>query len=284
MVGKPIIHVVSDSIGDTACEVVLAAAGQFPPDAFEIVRLPKVERVSQVERHLAEHGASNRQAAVFHTIVGPALRDEVTELLQRLDIPAVDLMGPALGLLSSLVGTEPLGIPGVIHRTDERYFYRISCMEFTLEHDDGAGSEDLCRADIVLIGVSRTSKTPLSMYLALQGYRVANIPLVPGSEPPRELFDCDPARVFGLLSTTEVIASRRNERLEGPLSRAVAPSYADPEHIARELDDARALMRRLGCFVVRTDGKAIEESAAEISAHLERILAKRRLRADASTL
>lgn len=279
MEARPTIHVVSDALGDTACEVVLAAAGQFAPGAFEIVRLPKVEEVSQVEAHLARHGVPGRPAAVFHTIVGPELRGAVCELLDELGVPGIDLMGPALGLLARLSGAEPLGIPGVIHQTDERYFHRISCMEFTLEHDDGAGAEDLTQADIVLIGVSRTSKTPLSMYLALQGYRVANIPLVPGVEPPRELFDVDPARVFGLLSTTEVIASRRTERLEGPLARAVAPSYADPEHIARELESAHALMRRIGCFVVRTDGKAIEESAAEISARLERILAARARRA-----
>lgn len=148
-------------------------------------------------------------------------------------------------------------------------------MEYFVEHDDGRGSDDLSGADIVLIGISRTGKTPLSMYLAHQGYRVANIPLATGVEPPASLFEVDPAKVFGLISTAGVVSSIRNSRLGDNLSRAVAGSYADPELVAREMDDARALIKRLGCLSIRTDGKAIEESAAEIALHLERVAAGR---------
>lgn len=265
------VHVISDALGDTACDVVLAAAGQFPEGAIALARLPKVERIEQVESYLAPYIAAGARFAVFHTIVDTELRRAVDALLQRLNVPAVDLMGPAMGVISALTGLAPLGVPGIIHRTDDSYFQRIACMEYFVEHDDGRGADDLSDADLVLLGISRTSKTPLSMYLALQGYRVANIPLALGIEPPAAIFSLDPARVFGLLSTAPVVHDIRERRLGDGLARAVAASYADPEHIEAELEMARALYRRLGCFVVRTDGKAVEESAAEIIGHLERI-------------
>ena len=152
-------------------------------------------------------------------------------------------------------------------------------MEYFVEHDDGRGCDDLSDADIVLVGVSRTSKTPLAMYLAHLGYRVANIPLAPGMEPPASLFEVDPAKVFGLTSRADVISDIRERRLGDDLSRSVAASYADPRAVEDEMRDARALMGRLGCFVVRTDEKAIEESAAEIVAQLARVKEARARRA-----
>lgn len=271
----PCVHVISDSLGDTACDVVLAAAGQFPEGSVAIARLPKVERIEQVEAYLEPKVAAAATIAVFHTIVDEALRGQVVDLLARLRIPGVDLMGPAIGVLSVLTSLEPAGIPGVIHKTDDSYFHRIECMEYFVEHDDGRNADDLSGADIVLLGISRTSKTPLSMYLAFHGYHVANIPLALGMEPPASIFTVDPARIYGLLSTTSVIHDIRERRLNDELALAVAAAYADPAHIDAELDAARSLYRRLGCFVVRTDGKAVEESAAEIIAHLERIIAAR---------
>lgn len=273
------VHVISDALGDTACEVVLAAAGQFPEGSIHIARLLKVSDIGQVERYLAPCIASGEPLAVFYTIADASLRENLTFTLQHLGVPAVDLMGPALGVLSNLLGIAPAGTPGTIHRTDERYFHRIEAMEYFVEHDDGRGADDIGDADIVLLGVSRTSKTPLSMYLAFQGYKVANIPLAHGMEPPASIFEVDPMRLFGLLSTTDVIASIRDRRLGDDMTRAVASSYADPEAITRELEEAHALMKRLGCFVVRTDRKAIEESAAEIIGHLEAIQEARRKRA-----
>lgn len=152
-------------------------------------------------------------------------------------------------------------------------------MEYFVEHDDGRGCDDLSAADIVLLGVSRTSKTPLSMYLAYQGYKVANVPLAHGMEPPKSIYKVDPMRLFGLISTVDVISEIRDSRLGDDYARAVAGSYAEPESVRSELEEARALMKRLGCFVVRTDGKAIEESASEIIAHLEEIQEARARRA-----
>lgn len=265
----PTVHVVSDSLGDTACEVVLAAAGQFDEGSIRIKRLPKVSDPQQVREYFDHRIAAGEVMAVFHTIADAKLRKQVRTVLDAFGIPSIDLLGPAINVISTLTGAEPKGIPGVIHRTDDRYFHRIDAMEYFVEHDDGRNADDLANADIVLLGISRTSKTPLSMYLAFQGYRVANVPIALGMEPPKEIYDVDPMHLYGLLSTTDVIAEIRNRRLGDDMTRAVAGSYADPEEIATEMDEAHALMKRLGCFVVRTDGKAIEESAAEIVAHLE---------------
>ncbi len=274
----PTVHVISDSLGDTACEVVLAAAGQFDEGSIRIARLPKVSNIDQVETYLAPRIAFGGKHAVFHTIADSVLRNQVCDTCAALQIPSMDIMGPTTGVLSVITGQEPHGIPGTIHRTDERYFKRIEAMEYFVEHDDGRGADDLSSADIVLLGISRTSKTPLSMYLAFQGYRVANIPLAPGLEPPKAIFDVDPMRLFGLLSTTDVIAGIRDRRLGDDYTRAMASSYSDPEAITREMEEAHALMKRLGCFIVRTDRKAIEESAAEIISHLDMIQAARAAR------
>lgn len=146
-----------------------------------------------------------------------------------LHIRSVDLIGPTLAVLSSLIGVPPKGVAGVIHRTDDRYFHRIEAMEYFVEHDDGRGCDDLSGADIVLLGVSRTSKTPLSMYLAYQGYKVANVPLAHGMEPPKSIYEVDPMRLFGLISTVDVISEIRDSRLGDDYARAVAGSYAGPE-------------------------------------------------------
>lgn len=269
------VLVISDALGETAASVALAAAGQFDEGVVAIERLSRVQDARQVKRYLESLAGAAKKIAAFHTIVQDELRSEVTGLLVEQGIAAVDLLGPAIDTIAALTGLAPKGIPGIIHQTDERYFQRIACMEYTVEHDDGRGADDLSEADIVLIGVSRTSKTPLSMYLALQGYRVANIPLAPQVEPPQALFEVDPARIFGLVTTVETIAPIRSQRLGTAQALSAAGSYADPDAIELEFAYARSLMKRLGCFVVHTDGKAIEESATEIIERLNRILLAR---------
>ncbi|WP_417061813.1 pyruvate, water dikinase regulatory protein [Enorma massiliensis] len=269
------VLVISDALGETAASVALAAAGQFDEGAVAIERLSRVQDARQVKRYLESLAGAAKKIAAFHTIVQDELRSEVAGLLVEQGIAAVDLLGPAISAIAAITGDAPKGIPGIIHQTDERYFQRIACMEYTVEHDDGRGADDLSEADIVLIGVSRTSKTPLSMYLALQGYRVANIPLAPQVEPPQALFEVDPARIFGLVTTVETIAPIRSQRLGTAQAQSAAGSYADPDAIELEFAYARTLMKRLGCFVVHTDGKAIEESATEIIERLNRILLAR---------
>ncbi len=279
----PTILIISDSLGDTASDVALAAAAQFEEGSFRIVRFPKIGSVDTLRAYLGSRAGDGRVFVAFHTVVDPRLRHAVSSVLSEFNVDEVDVLGPSLLALSNACGCAPRGIPGVIHATDDRYFKRIEAMEYFVEHDDGRNCDDLSNADIVLLGISRTSKTPLSMYLAYLGYRVANIPLAPGMEPPASIFKVDPAKVFGLLSTVDIIAGIRDSRLGDDMSRTVAASYADPVAIDREMREARALMGRIGCIVVRTDCKAIEESASEIIGHLESVKRARAKRATGSS-
>ena len=266
----PIVHVLSDSLGDTASNVVAAAAGQFEPGSIAVQRLCRVSDVDQVKTYFDHESLTMEEhpTAVFHTIVDSDLRAEVRHELDSRGIPSIDLIGPAISVISTLTGEEPKNIPGLIHKTDERYFQRVDAMEFFVEHDDGRNPQDLPKADVVLIGVSRTSKTPLSMYLAFNGLKVANVPLAPGVIPPKELDLVDPGRIFGLVSTTDVLASIRQQRLSDE-ALALAGSYADPAEINIEQAEARAEMKNLGCIIVHTEHKAVEETASEIIGHLE---------------
>lgn len=269
MAAVPIsIHVVSDSLGETGEMVARAAAAQFEADAFRIERLQKVSTPEELRREVSSH--CGRYCIFFYTLVDSALCAEMEQLcrdgIDGHHINGVDLLSPSVSLLTAVTGYLPTGEAGAIRRTDEEYFERIEAMEFAVKHDDGRNPEGLADADVVLIGVSRTSKTPLSMFLAFKGIRVANIPLAPGTTPPAELFEVDPRRVFGLVTSADVLLEVRTERMK-ELGTWV-PRYCEREAVEQELEAARALMRSIGCFVVRTDNRAVEEAAQEILRHI----------------
>jgi len=258
------IHIISDSLGETADMVARAAAAQFEPDTFRIERLPKIATPEQLTEVVRTH--CGEYCIFFYTLVESSLRAQMERLCDE-GIHGVDLLGPSVALLQRATGLSSAGEAGAIRRTDEEYFERVDAMEFAVKHDDGRNPEGLLEADIVLVGVSRTSKTPLAMYLAFKGYRVANIPLTPGTDPPSELFEVDPRRVFGLVTAPEVLLKIRVERMR-ELGTWV-PRYAEREAVEVELEQARALMRRIGCLVVHTDNRAMEEAAQEIIRHLD---------------
>ena len=208
---------------------------------------------------------------VFVTIADSALSLLVMSYVAGLGLNVVDLLGPAVAAISRATGKNPENIAGANRKLDEVYFKRIEAMDFAVDHDDGRLPEDYKDADIVLVGVSRTSKTPLSMYLATQGYKVANLPLAPGMTPPKQIFDVPAWRIFGLMSNTSVLRGIRQRRL-GPSGMKVAQKYASEDYIQRDLEEARVLMRQLGCIVVHTDNRAIEETAQEILSYYERAL------------
>jgi len=261
------IHVVSDSLGETGETVALAAVSQFTPNAFRIERLPKISSAEDLRQIVKEH--CGRDCIFFYTLVDRELRQEMERLVAN-GVSGVDLLGPAVKLLSEVVGSAPSGEVGRIRRTDEGYFDRIEAMEFAVKHDDGRNPEELAQADIVIVGVSRTSKTPISMYLAFKGWRVANVPLAPGVDPPQELFDLDPRKVFGLVTSAETLLTIRRERMR-ELGTYVH-GYAEREAVEAELAEARKLMRRLGCLVVHTENRAVEESAQEILRHVGAVM------------
>lgn len=274
--GVPTIHVVSDSMGLTAQAVARAAAAQFGVTDPTIEVLPKVSTFEEIKSFLDEHGAVHRQNSgdgrmlVFYTLANGNLARELASYAQEhADIVAVDLMTDAIGAIAHMTGREPSMKPGGLHVADQYYFKRIEAVEFTIAHDDGRNPQDLTQADIVLLGVSRSSKTPTSIYLGQQGYKVSNIPLDPSTEPPRELLKVDRTRLFGLMTTAEVLIGIRQRRLGN--ASAVAASYADPEYIYEDLEKARALMRKLGCIVINTENRAVEETAQEILRYYERV-------------
>lgn len=259
------VHVLSDSLGETGEMVARAVVAQFRADDFHIERLPKVTTPEELRETVAAH--CGRQCIFLYTLVNVELREAMAALAAVEGVHAVDLLGPSVAVLASATGRRPTGEAGALHRTDEEYFDRIEATEFAVMHDDGRNPEDLPLADVVLLGVSRTGKTPLSMYLAFKGYRVSNVPLAPGVEPPPELFDLDPRKVFGLITEASVLIEIRRERMRE--LGAFVPRYAEREAVESELEEARALMRRLGCIVVRTDNRAVEESAQEILRYVE---------------
>lgn len=262
------IHVLSDSLGETGEMVALAAAAQFEPGAFRIERLSKVHDASQLRDIVVSH--CGEHCIFLYTLVDRDLCAEMKRLVATQGVNAVDLLSPAVDLISQVSGYEPTHEAGAVRRTDAGYFERVEAMEFAVKHDDGRNPEGLLDADIVLIGVSRTSKTPLSMYMAFKGYRVANIPLAKGSEPPPELNDVDRRKLFGLVSSADTLMEIRTMRMKE--LGGYVPGYADREQIERELEQARSLMRRLGCLVINTDGKAIEETAQEILRYVDGVV------------
>jgi regulator of PEP synthase PpsR (kinase-PPPase family) len=261
------VHVLSDALGETGEMVARAVIAQFEPETFRIERLPKISSPEQLRETVLSHCGVH--CIFFYTLVDLSLRAEMEKMAVG-GVHAVDLLGPAVQLLAMATGHKPAGEAGAMHRTDEEYFDRIGATEFAVMHDDGRNPEELILADIVLIGVSRTSKTPLSMYLASKGYRVANVPFATGMAPPKEVFDLDPRKVFGLVTAAPLLADIRRERMRE--LGAFVPRYADREAIEVELEEARSLMRQIGCIVIRTDNRAVEESAQEIIRYLDGVV------------
>lgn len=259
------IHLLSDSIGEMAEQVARAAISQFEPGLFRIERLPRVRSVEQLRDLVSRHCGS--ACIFFYTFADEILRDEMVRISEAVAANSVDILGPSMALLGRVASSEPSGEAGAYRRIDAEYYARFAALDFAMKHDDGQRPEALTEADVVLLGVSRTGKTPLSMYLAFKGYKTANVPLVVDVEPPNELYLVDRHRIFGLTTDPLVLLQVREKRMR-EMGTHVS-KYADIVEIERELQEATALMRRLRCMMVRTDSRAIEESASEILRHLE---------------
>lgn len=262
---RPTVYILSDSLGDTAEHVSRAALLQFPEGTFHVVRLPRITSRGQLEGVI--RGAMCEGCVFFYTLAEPKLRVAMEDIAHDLPIGAVDILGPLVGALANASQSRPAWRVGVGRRPDRGYFERVEALDFAVQHDDGRNTTELDQAEIVLIGVSRTAKTPLAMYLAFKGYRVANVPLVPGVDPPKELLEIEPKRIFGLVTEPELLTEIRQKRA-GDLG-IHARDYSDLHAVSEELDDSRTLMRRLGIIVVPTGGRAIEETAEQILTYFE---------------
>ena len=254
------IHVVSDSTGETATRVVMAVERQFPELEFEVIRHPRMTCAEDLQ--LAATRARGRRAVVVYTLVDPGYREAMRTLCRRYRLHYCDLLGHPIDAVARVSGLAPRGEPGARPVLDTSYFKRIEAIEFAVQADDGASVRRLDQADIVLVGVSRTSKTPLSIYLGYLGYKAANIPIVKGIEPPAQLWEIEPARVVGVTLKPELLAAIRERRVRQ--MRGGARSYADLEDVYEELDHAEAVHRKLGCPVIEVSTLAIEETAHRI--------------------
>jgi len=214
--------------------------------------------------------ARGTDCCFMFTIVEQHLHNYLVHKLKEEGIPYFDIMEPALQLIGNLLQAEPSRMPGSTNRLDEPYFARIDAIEFAVKYDDGKIPAGFLIADIVLIGVSRTSKTPLSMFLANRGYKVANLPIISGAHIPDELEQVPPERIIGLTIDPDKLTVVRKERLQD-LRLPPSATYAQREHVEKELVTARALFERLGCKVLDVSNMAIEEAATRVIAHIEAV-------------
>jgi regulator of PEP synthase PpsR (kinase-PPPase family) len=263
------IHVISDSTGETAARFAEAVERQFPDEDFEIVRHPRIASVDDVQ--LAAARARGRRAVLMYTLVENEFRDAMRTLCRRYRLHYCDLLGHPIDAVARVSGQPATMTPAAQPDLDSSYFKRIEAIEFAVRFDDGVGAAGLKDADIVLVGVSRSSKTPLSIYLGYLGYKTANVPIVPGVEPPRELEQIDPRKIVGLTIDAESLAAIRSERARG--MRGAKRRYADLAEIYEELERAEQIHRRLGCPVIEVSNLAIEETARRII----RLVEQRRL-------
>jgi regulator of PEP synthase PpsR (kinase-PPPase family) len=256
------VFILADGTGETADKVATAALTQFR--AID-VRTQAFTRVrSKIEIREVMERAARERAFVVYTVIDPEHRDYIQRLSQEMGVEVADLIGGLVVRLAHYLDAQPLLTPGIQHQLDADYFRRIEAVEFAVKSDDGQSLQNLHRADMVLIGLSRTSKTPLSMYLAHKGFKVANLPLVPEIPPPRELFEIDQEKIYALIIDLNSLARVRHERLK-QLGLPPDAEYAARENIARELRWCREFYARHPVWpVVDTSGRAVEETAAEM--------------------
>jgi regulator of PEP synthase PpsR (kinase-PPPase family) len=254
------IYVVSDGTGRTAEQALKAALTQFPGSEPEIVLHKHVVTKEMLEEIVADAAAD--RSFIVHTLVSETLRNDMTHISRLHNVDAIDLMGPMLSRLAIYFEHSPMGKPGLFHQLNKEYFKRIDAMQFAFNHDDGQRDHEYEKAEIVLVGVSRTFKTPLSMYLAFKGWFIANYPVVMGIDPPETLLTLPRENVIGLMTTPYELAGLREAR-QSYLGGATG-EYSTVEFARRELAYAHDLFLRFNWPVIHVTNKPIEEIASEI--------------------
>ena len=261
------LFVVSDGSGRTAEQILMAALTQFPDSRVEIVLRPEVRTEQAVEEIVSE--VAEEKGFILHTLVSESLRECVLRLSRIHNVDAIDLMGPLLSRLSHHFADSPKGEPGLFFSLNQEYFKRIDAMQFAFTHDDGQRDYDYDKAEIILVGVSRTFKTPLSIYLAFKGWFVANFPVVLGSELPDILKTLEHGRVFGLMTEPQDLCSLRSVRQQ--YLGGFSSDYTSMNNVKRELNYAMKFFCQYEWPVMHVTNKPIEEIATEILTIKKRI-------------
>ena len=260
------IFVLSDSIGETAEQVARAAASQFEHESIQLRRFPHVRTKNQIENILA--AARPHNTLILFTIVIEELQTYLLDRAKEYKVRVVNVIGATLEELSTFFNHQPESKPGILRRVDDFYFDKISAIEFAVNYDDGKQLQGIEEADLILLGVSRTSKTPLSMYLALKHYKVANFPIVNQMTVPDIFFSLPKEKILGLTADTYRLNMIRKERIKLVGLRKKS-DYADIEQINEEIVYANNIFKKIGCKVFDVSKRAIEETATLILNYLE---------------
>lgn len=268
-----LIYVLSDSIGETGAKLVQAATSQFAIEELEIRRLPFVRDQYAVDQAFDEYqkelAPRHKNGMIVFTLVSPDLRAYTMNKGHGLGIVTMDILGPYVEQISRMLKLDPRLKPGLTHQIDKAYHKRIESIEFAIKYDDGKDNSGLKEAEVVLIGISRTSKTPLCMYLAYQSIKAANVPLVPETPVPEELFSMPRFKVIGLTIQPDVLHNIRVNRLK-EMGLYAETNYTNMERILNELDYAQGIMKKIGCPIIDISNKAMEETAGKIMQIMQR--------------
>ena len=253
------ILAVSDSIGETAEQVALAAASQFKGQV-EVKRIPYVKELEDVEDLIKEFDGCEK-CIIVSTIITVNVREYLTQKSIERNISVINVLGPIVNIASSILNKMPDNNPGAMRSIDEVYYKRIEAMEFAMQYDDSKDYRGLKNADVVLIGLSRTSKTPLCMYLANKGIKAINIPLMPEVDIPKELFEVDRKKVFGLVIDPLQLIEIRKKRLDKFHRIPTGIEYASDARILEEFEFSDKIIRKIGCRTIDVTQRAIEDTA-----------------------
>ncbi|QSX06832.1 kinase/pyrophosphorylase [Sedimentibacter sp. zth1] len=255
------IYAVSDSIGETAQQVAKAVTKQFDIVDLEIKIIPYVSDIETIDKIVDR--AEKEDALIVFTIIVEELKNYLVTKAEQHSVAVVDVMTPLLLPLIKKLGLAPKREPGLLRKLDDKYFKKVEAVEFAVKYDDGKDTRGILLADIILLGVSRTSKTPLSMYLAHKNIKVANVPLVPEVPIPEELFTISSKKIIGLTIDPDQLNRIRKERLKS-LGLKDTANYANMERILQELEYSKMVMKKLNCRIIDTTNKAVEETASMI--------------------
>lgn len=261
------IYTISDSLGGTSQKLVSAVMAQYPDLVFNnSYRFPFINKESELLDILQD--AIKDDAIVISTLVDSHLAATAREFSRVNQLSYLDLMNPFFEVIKKKTGTQPIEVPGVLHRLDKEYFNKISAIEFAVKYDDGKNPQGFLESDLVILGVSRTSKTPLSIYLANKGYKVSNLPLIPEVPLPQILDKVDKRRMIGLVCDPDKLSKIRSNRLDA-LGLTQATSYTDVEKIYEELDYSEKVFQKYQSYIINITDKSIEETACIIEEHLK---------------
>lgn len=257
-----IIFILSDGTGETAVTMIRAALVQYAEEDITLQRCKNVRSEEQLKTIVDE--CFNKRGMIGYTFASPSLRQKTAELCSEKSIPTIDFLGPLIQTLDHFFGVPSAKKVGALRQTDDMYFKRIEAIEYTVRHDDGKTLNELDKADIVLVGISRTSKTPLSIFLSHKGWKVANVPLVLGSPLPEQLFKIDQRKIVGLIIDIDSLQRIRKNRLE-KFGQDSGGEYASIQHILNEIEYAENLFKQNKRWpVFNVTERALEETASEI--------------------